>query len=95
MGNCFFGGDLDYTPFGLQAHRRLTLRAFCALRNAQGATLLALLESKLSDSAALRYLRRRSLCELRCKGGKILSSPPKKKNTEHPNGYSVFCQKDR
>ena len=47
-------------------HRKLiNFRALCALlrfyRNARGATLLASLESELSDSAALRYLRRRSL----------------------------------
>jgi len=47
-------------------------------RNARGATLLASLESELSDSASLRYLRRRTPCVLRCKG-KILSYPQKAK----------------
>ena len=61
-----------------------------------GATLLASLESELSDSAALRYLRRRSLCELRRESQQISLSPRKKKNTEHPNGYSVFlAEKER
>ena len=50
----------------------------------------AVLMSKLLDTSALAYLRRRSLCSLRRRGEQILSSPPKKKNTEHPNGYSVL-----
>ena len=41
--------------------KALALRALLrSLRNARGATLLASLESELSDSASLRYLRRRS-----------------------------------
>ena len=37
----------------------------CLWHKAHGATLLASLMSELIDSASLRYLRRRSLCELR------------------------------
>ena len=45
----------------------------------RGAILLASLKSELSDSAALHYLRRRSLCERRCKGGKSFPLRHKRK----------------
>ena len=58
------------------------------LTSRHGATLLTSLESELSDSAALRYLRRRTLCVLR-RGVRKLRLR-QKKNTVHPNGYTVF-----
>ena len=69
----------------------LGLRPYaCRWQATAGATLLASLESKLFDSAALRYLRPARLRLAAVRRWQILSSLPKRKNTEHPGGYSVF-----
>ena len=65
------------------------------LTSRHGATLLASLESELSDSAALRYLRRRSLCELRRESQQISLSPPKIRNTFFGIPYFSFVLKMR
>ena len=81
--------DLNLTPCELQTlcvwHCVLCCDNVATLA---GATLLASLTSELVDSASLRYLRRRSLRELRC-GGEKSFLLRQKKNTEHPNGYST------
>ena len=53
-------------------------------RNARGATLLASLKSKLSDSAALRYLRPARLRLAAVRRWQILSSPSKKEKYGTP-----------
>ena len=64
----------------------------CAKRHkARGAIFAASLTSELVDSALLGYLRRRFAASRR------LANPffsAKKKNTEHPKGYSVFLAND-
>ena len=67
--------------------------ALCA--TLAGATFAASLESELSDSALLGYLRHRRFAAT-TQSWQISPTPPKSKNTEHPNGYSVFlAEKER
>ena len=81
---------MNLTP-GEQHRFAVALSCYVApRRNARGATLLASLESELSDSASLRYLRP---ARLRLAAVRRLANPclfAKKKKTEHPKGYSVF-----
>ena len=82
---------LNLTPMRASNARRLALRAMLRLcRNARGATLLASLESKLSDSAALRYLRRRTHCVLRRKGRKSFLHRRKRKIRNTQMGIPYF-----
>ena len=53
----------------------------------------AVLMSKLLDTSALAYLRRRTLCVRRCKGGQILSSPPKRKIRNTRMGIPYFWRR--
>ena len=69
----------------------VALRSFSTSRH--GATLLASLESQLSDSAALRYLRRRSPCERRCGGGKSFLLHAKRKIRNTPMGIPYFWRR--
>ena len=62
--------------------------ALCATLAEQSAA--AVLMSKLLDTSALDYLRRRTQCVLRCKFRKSFLLRLKKKNTEHQKRYSVF-----
>ena len=85
--------SFEFEPYSLRAAIAFDAWHFvlcCALRNARGATLLASLESELSDSASLRYLRP---ARLRLAAVRRLANPfifAKKKKTEHPKGYSVL-----
>ena len=78
---------MNLTP--CEQHRfAVALRAM--LRSAQRSReqpSLASLESELSDSASLGYLRRRLGTSRRLANPFIFA---KKKKTEHPKGYSVF-----
>ena len=83
------GGDFDLTLL-LASYKRLSVWHFvlcCAARNARGATFAASLTSELADSALLGYLRLslRSTAQ-----GENPFFSAKKKNTEHPNGYSAL-----
>ena len=65
----------------------LALRAVLRCRaTLVGATFAASLESELSDSALLGYLRRRPLCGLRRKSSESLAA----KQKYHPTGW-YFC----
>ena len=65
---------------------RLALRAVLRYRNAHGATFAASLANELADSALLGYLRRRTLCVLRCNSGQISLRQSKKP----PHGSILF-----
>ena len=71
LGNCLCSKKsyLNSTPLVAQVLQEpLVLRTYAPLAvSRHGSNLLASLENKLSDSASLRYLRRRSLRELRRK----------------------------
>ena len=61
--------------------------------NARGATFAASLENKLSDSALLGYLRRRTLCVLRCKGRKSFLLRAKRKIRNARMGIPYFWRR--
>ena len=72
---------MNLTPCGACALMRPRFAPRSTVSSRRGATLLASLESELSDSASLRYLRRRSLCELRRRSSKSLLLHQKRKST--------------
>ena len=84
--NLFISSDLNYTPCGASARCALGASHFARHSTSRyGAALLASLESDLSDSASLRYLRRRTLRVLQRRSWKISPSPQK---TEKDSGNS-------
>ena len=81
---------LNLTPCSLQSPRLWHFVLCCdGVATLAEQSAAAVLMSKLLDTAALDYLRRRTPCVLRRKGGKSFLLRQKKKDTERPKGHSV------